>query len=135
MGKLNKLTEDESLIHNDILDIMPIDTFAFNRIVLLGDAAHATTPNLGLGAGQAMEDAYVLASCMERSNQIITAFKNYEKKRLDRTRQIIQMSNQIGKIAQLENKLLIQCRNAMLRVAPPSMSMKRFKFLYDVDLD
>ncbi|WP_189636160.1 hypothetical protein [Paenibacillus ihbetae] len=45
------------------------------------------------------------------------------------------MSNQIGRIAQLENKGLILLRNAFLKLVPPSVNMKRFKFLYDVDWD
>lgn len=128
-------TDEESLIHNDILDIKPIRQYAFGRIVLLGDAAHATTPNLGQGAGQAMEDAYVLARCLVTYGEIVTAFKEYERKRLDRTRKIIKMSNQIGQIVQLENKGLILLRNAVLHQVPPSVNMKRFEFLYDVDWD
>ncbi|WP_066303673.1 FAD-dependent monooxygenase [Bacillus sp. FJAT-29814] len=128
-------TDEKSLIHNDILDIKPIQQFAFGRIVLLGDAAHATTPNLGQGAGLAMEDAYVLARCLMTAGEIVTAFKEYERKRLARTRKIIKMSNQIGQIAQLENKGLILLRNAVLKQVPPSMNMKRFEFLYDVDWD
>jgi 2-polyprenyl-6-methoxyphenol hydroxylase-like FAD-dependent oxidoreductase len=128
-------TDEQSLIHNDILDIKPILQYAFGRIVLLGDAAHATTPNLGQGAGQAMEDAYVLARCLDTAGDIVTAFKEYERKRVDRTRKIIKMSKQIGQIAQLENKWLIRLRNAVLMQIPPSVNMKRFEFLYDVDWD
>ncbi|GIP38756.1 hypothetical protein J31TS4_20360 [Paenibacillus sp. J31TS4] len=128
-------TDDASLIRNDILDIKPIPHYAFDRIVLLGDAAHATTPNLGQGAGQAMEDAYILARCLETARDMATAFKEYERKRLDRTAKIIKMSNQIGQIAQLENKWLILLRNAVLKQVPPSVSMKRFEFLYDADWD
>ncbi|MCJ8011836.1 FAD-dependent oxidoreductase [Paenibacillus sp. KQZ6P-2] len=126
---------DESLIHNDILDIKPIPQFAFQRVVLLGDAAHATTPNLGQGAGQAMEDAYVLARCLDTNGDMVTAFKDYESNRLDRTGQIIKMSKQVGQIAQLENKWLIRLRNAVFKLVPPSLSMKRFEFLYDIDWD
>lgn len=107
-------TDHESLIHNDILDIKPIQQYAFGRIVLLGDAAHATTPNLGQGAGQTMEDAYVLARCLDAAGDPVMAFKEYERKRLGRTRKIIKMSNQIGRIAQLENKGLILLRNFVL---------------------
>lgn len=126
-------SDESSLIHNDILDIKPIHQYAFNRVVLIGDAAHATTPNMGQGAGQAMEDAYVLARCMMSSDNIITAFSAYENKRLDRTRKIIKMSKQMGRIAQLENSGLILLRNTVLNKIPPSLSMKRMEFLYDVD--
>ena len=54
-------TRDADLIWNDIIDLKPIRRFAFGDIVLIGDAAHATTPNMGQGACQAIEDAIVLA--------------------------------------------------------------------------
>ncbi|WP_409304078.1 FAD-dependent monooxygenase [Peribacillus sp. SCS-155] len=128
-------TSEDSLIHNDILDIKPIGQYAFQRIVLLGDAAHAATPNLGQGAGQAMEDAYVLARCLETNGNIENAFTLYERKRLDRTHKIIKMSNQVGQVAQLESKWLIPLRNAVLKLIPPSVNMKRYEFLYDVNWD
>lgn len=128
-------TNDESLIHNDILDIKPIDKFAFQRVVLLGDAAHATTPNLGQGAGQAMEDAFVLAKWIDRSDQIADAFSAYEKERVDRTKKIINMSKQVGTIGQLQNRWVIPLRNALLRIIPASINMKRYEFLYDIKLD
>ncbi|EPQ55733.1 FAD/NAD P-binding domain-containing protein [Gloeophyllum trabeum ATCC 11539] len=42
----------------------PLPSFVSKRVVLLGDAAHAMTPNQGSGAGQAIEDAYVLSSML-----------------------------------------------------------------------
>ena len=42
----------------------PLKSFVNQRILLLGDIAHATTPNMGQGAGQAMEDAIVLVNCL-----------------------------------------------------------------------
>ena len=59
----------------DIIDIKPIGQYAFNNIVLIGDAAHATTPNMGQGACQAIEDAVVLADELEK-----TATKNRTQK-------------------------------------------------------
>ncbi len=58
-------TRDEQLIWSDINDVAPINRFAFNNIALMGDAAHATTPNLGQGACMALEDAAVMANCIE----------------------------------------------------------------------
>ncbi|HYI78870.1 MAG TPA: FAD-dependent monooxygenase, partial [Chryseolinea sp.] len=47
-------TKDQQLIWNDIIDIKPLKRFAFERILLMGDAAHATTPNMGQGACMAI---------------------------------------------------------------------------------
>src|SRR5690606_40497166 len=49
-------TLDADLIWSDIIDIQPIKNFAFGNILIIGDAAHACTPNMGQGACQAMED-------------------------------------------------------------------------------
>lgn len=55
-------TPEDQILHNDMLDIDPLPTFVKDHVVLLGDAAHAMTPDLGQGACQALEDAVVLAA-------------------------------------------------------------------------
>ncbi|KAI5824529.1 FAD/NAD(P)-binding domain-containing protein [Schizophyllum commune Tattone D] len=47
--------------HWSVLTMKPFDIWADEGVMLLGDAAHAMTPHLGAGAGQAIEDAYILA--------------------------------------------------------------------------
>ena len=118
------------LLWNDILDLAPLQQFAFGRVVLTGDAAHATTPNLGQGACQAIEDALVLANCLEKYPDGEVAFKVFERKRLARTGEIIRTSRQIGQLAQLENKFLAALRNAAMRWVPESVNEKRLEFLY-----
>jgi 2-polyprenyl-6-methoxyphenol hydroxylase-like FAD-dependent oxidoreductase len=128
-----KETKDENLLWNDIIDLKPINQFAFGNILLIGDAAHATTPNLGQGACQAIEDAVVLADEICKVKDIKQAFKNFEKRRIDRTHYVVNTSWRIGKIAQLENKLLVGLRNFAFRITPSSVSEKQFGKLYNVD--
>jgi 2-polyprenyl-6-methoxyphenol hydroxylase-like FAD-dependent oxidoreductase len=125
-------TKTEQLLHHDIIDIKPIRQFAFGRIALLGDAAHATTPNLGQGACMAIEDAVVLGNCVSTSSDIEEAFRDYEKKRLPRTSKIMNASYQLGKIAQAQNPILIALRNAMMKGMPEAVSRRQVKFLYDI---
>lgn len=61
---LERQSETGILLH-DIYDLKPLKTFVYGRTILMGDAAHATTPNMGQGASQAMEDAIVLVNCLE----------------------------------------------------------------------
>lgn len=129
-----EMTKDEQLIWNDIIDIKPIKQFAFGKVLLSGDAAHATTPNMGQGACQAIEDAIVLANCMSvYASDIEKAFQVFEKKRISRTTRIVNTSWQVGKMAQVENKWLLSVRNSLLRLIPPSLNEKQLQFLYNVD--
>lgn len=128
-----KGTKNESLIWSDINDIKPINRYAFKNILLIGDAAHATTPNLGQGACQAIEDAVILADEMKQTGDIVTAFKQFEKRRLKRTHWIVNTSGRIGKLAQLENKFLITVRNFFFKHLPKSINDKQFKKMYTTD--
>jgi 2-polyprenyl-6-methoxyphenol hydroxylase-like FAD-dependent oxidoreductase len=66
------------------------------RVVLLGDAAHATTPHLGQGAAQAVEDAVVLGDLLARGESPPQLMKSYMQRRYERCRLIAESSVQIG---------------------------------------
>jgi 2-polyprenyl-6-methoxyphenol hydroxylase-like FAD-dependent oxidoreductase len=66
------------------------------RIVLLGDAVHATTPHLGQGAGMAIEDAIVLAEELAQATSPQEAFPRYQARRMERCRYIVNASRAIG---------------------------------------
>jgi salicylate hydroxylase len=68
-----------------LFDREPMDTWSQGRITLLGDAAHPMLPFMGQGAAMAIEDAVVLARCIEGAGDIPSALQRYEKARLDRT--------------------------------------------------
>jgi 2-polyprenyl-6-methoxyphenol hydroxylase-like FAD-dependent oxidoreductase len=128
-------TKDENLLFNDILDLKPIMNYAFGRILLIGDAAHGTTPNMGQGACQAMEDAVILMNTLKNSEDPQKAFVEFEKKRLKRTHYIINTSARIGKLAQLENKLACRIRNFLLRSLPARINEKQLEKLNNVQFD
>lgn len=124
-------TRDEQIIWSDIIDLKPIRKFAFERIVLMGDAAHATTPNMGQGACMAIEDAATLANGLMKYSPEETFIK-FEASRIRRTTEIVKQSWNIGKIAQLENSLVISLRNGLFRKIPKSVIDKQMKSLYNV---
>ncbi len=129
--QLLDLTPDDQIIWNDIIDLKPITRFAFGRMVLIGDAAHATTPNLGQGACMAIEDAATLANALA-TYPPEEAFLRFESHRIRRTTQIVNQSWNFGKIAQLENPLLMTWRNGAFRMLPESMIHKQLRDLYEV---
>ncbi|QMU27762.1 FAD-dependent monooxygenase [Adhaeribacter radiodurans] len=125
-------TRNEQLIWNDIYDLKPLRRFAFGNILLLGDAAHATTPNLGQGACQAIEDAVILANLWKQNTRVEDTFAQFEKKRLARTNFVTTQSRRVGEIAQIQNPLLASLRNSVLRVLPASFQERNVKKLLDV---
>jgi len=131
--QLLDLTANNNLLWNDIEDIKPIHKFAFDRILLAGDAAHATTPNMGQGACQAIEDAAVLASCLKKQESINIAFQSFEQRRIPRTTKIVNTSWTLGKLAQATNPILTTFRNFALKVTPQSVNEKQMDFLFDVE--
>lgn len=109
---------DRNLISTPVMDIDPIKSFHIKRrVLLIGDAAHAATPNMGQGACMAVEDVAVLQDEL-KTHDFITASENYEKRRLSRTQYIITNSRKAGKIAQLNTKPAIKLRNALFRRLP-----------------
>jgi 2-polyprenyl-6-methoxyphenol hydroxylase-like FAD-dependent oxidoreductase len=132
VSEILKLTRNEDLLWGDIMDLKPIARFAFDKIVLMGDAAHATTPNMGQGACLAIEDSAVLANCIEDYETVEEAFKQFEQKRIKRTTKIVNGSWALGKAAQLENPLLISLRNAAVRLTPSSIAQRQVKFIHDI---
>jgi 2-polyprenyl-6-methoxyphenol hydroxylase-like FAD-dependent oxidoreductase len=73
-----------------ILDRDPLPRWSDGRVVLLGDACHAMTPYMAQGAATAIEDAAVLARCLEEVNadDFEGAFQRYEAHRKPRTSRI-----------------------------------------------
>ena len=128
-------TDPAKIIWSDIIDIKPIKRFAFDNILLMGDAAHATTPNMGQGACMAIEDAAVLANCLSTCRSTSEAFQQFEAKRISRTTTIVNNSWNIGKIAQLENKALIFLRNTAIRFTPASVTEKQIRFLTEISFN
>ena len=123
------LSQEENLLANDAEEMPPISNFAFNRILLMGDAAHAMTPNLGQGACQAIEDAAVLGSLLASEKTPEQAFINFEQQRIPRTKRATLDSRNVGKAAHLDNRLLIALRNFYLRRTADKAFQKQVDFL------
>jgi 2-polyprenyl-6-methoxyphenol hydroxylase-like FAD-dependent oxidoreductase len=95
-------TEAQTIIHTDLNELEPLDQWHRGRVVLLGDAAHAMTPNLGQGACQALEDAVMLGHCLKGTEDIASSLALYERKRLERVRRVVADSRRFGEVAHNE---------------------------------
>ena len=90
-----------------LFDHPPAHTYNKGRICLLGDAAHATTPHQGSGAGMALEDAYILSNLLGQikdSMEIERAFKAYEAVRKERSQKVVTTSRTAGRVYDLEQE-------------------------------
>jgi 2-polyprenyl-6-methoxyphenol hydroxylase-like FAD-dependent oxidoreductase len=118
-------TPDETIDRKDIYDRPPSERWGEGRVTLLGDAAHATLPTLGQGAGQAIEDSAVLAHhlstrCpqLDDGRAIDAALRAYEKARMPRTAEIVNESYSISRSYKWTNPLLVWGRDMALRLTP-----------------
>jgi 2-polyprenyl-6-methoxyphenol hydroxylase-like FAD-dependent oxidoreductase len=127
-------TEEDLILRNDIYDVAPLPRFVKGRAALLGDAAHATTPNLGQGACQAIEDAVVIAACLKRVGRVEPGLLEYERRRMPRVSQISRRSRNFGIVAQLENPALCWLRNSPMRIAPNGAALRQMKSLLGVEI-
>lgn len=130
--ELLKISKEEELISNPIMDLKPIFNYHFDRVLLIGDAAHATTPNMGQGACMAIEDVAVLQDELMK-NDFHTSCLNFEKRRLKRTHYITKTSRNAGKVAQSENRIFNFIRNQTLKFLPDSISQYPLKRLLEED--
>jgi 2-polyprenyl-6-methoxyphenol hydroxylase-like FAD-dependent oxidoreductase len=110
-----RATDSSAILRNDIVDRKPVKQWGQGRVTLFGDAAHPTTPNLGQGACQAIEDAVVLASCVRKATDLDSALRSYEDQRMPRTADITNQSWLLGKMCQWENPLACWMRNRLAR--------------------
>ncbi|UQZ34143.1 FAD-binding protein [Paenibacillus sp. PK3_47] len=127
-------TTPHDMIHRDIVDIAPMERFCSDRVVFIGDAAHAITPNMGQGACQAIEDARTLAECLSVQSNYQRAFADYENRRRKRIKQISDQSWKIGKMAQSESFLFTSVRNQLMKHAPKWIYRNQAKRLYQFQL-
>lgn len=145
IAELLAATPAEAIGRTPISDLgTHLPHFHTGRIVLLGDAAHAMTPNLGQGGGQALEDAATLVRLLaaradsERAGaegpppagtagvehtgpDLAEVLARYDGHRRRRTQSIAAKSRLIGTLFQLESAPLIALRNAIIGLAPPKL--------------
>lgn len=97
-------------------DFPRVPNWRTDRMVIIGDAAHATSPAAGQGAAMAMEDAVTLGRCLRDSAQLPDALRQYETLRRSRVERVVEQGkrNGDGKMSGPVSRLI---RDAFLRRA------------------
>jgi 2-polyprenyl-6-methoxyphenol hydroxylase-like FAD-dependent oxidoreductase len=105
-----KIAKDalEQITDSKLVNYRPLEALKMaapwhkGRVVVIGDAAHATIPQLGSGAALAIEDAVVLAEELQKTNDINSVFERYMNRRYERCMMVVNASETLGEWELLE---------------------------------
>ncbi len=92
------LTEDNLIVYRPLEGMLVRGPWHKGRIVLIGDAVHATTPHLAAGACIGMEDAFVLGEEIERADTLPDALDAFQARRFERCRMVVDNSARLAEI-------------------------------------
>jgi 2-polyprenyl-6-methoxyphenol hydroxylase-like FAD-dependent oxidoreductase len=90
------ITDSSQVVYRPLEVIFVPAPWYHGRVVLIGDAVHTTTPHLGQGAAQAVEDAVVLGELLRKDEPLQSLFDHFMQRRYERCRFIQEASVQIG---------------------------------------
>jgi 2-polyprenyl-6-methoxyphenol hydroxylase-like FAD-dependent oxidoreductase len=118
---LGSVDADEE-IHCSAIECVELDRWHEGRVVLIGDAAHASSPLMGQGGCMAIEDAFVLAELLAASRTVEDALEAYVQRRRPRVDWVQRESGALGKSALLPPTV----RDAVLRERGAEMFRNRY---------
>ena len=112
------------------LDVARLPRWSRGRTVLIGDAAHATSPHAGQGASLALEDAYRLVCALCAEHEIGTAFQNFERERRPRAERIVALARRNGNQKREFSRAGAWARDRMLKLMIPLTARRRMDWMY-----
>lgn len=135
---LHDVTPEDAFYMHAIEDSATLRKWSSNRVVLLGDAAHVVTPNMGQGACLAAEDAFVLATELVKfwkwADGHTEAFYTYEQCRKPYAEGVAGEARKQLFLGQLTSRPAVMIREFLLRVVPMGVLVKTLKRnCFDVD--
>jgi 2-polyprenyl-6-methoxyphenol hydroxylase-like FAD-dependent oxidoreductase len=92
---LIEATREEDVLCNQIMLVPPLPRWASDRVVLVGDAAHALSPHITAGATLGVEDALLLAGLLSASDGVAAALKAYQDDRIPHYRRAVELSKKV----------------------------------------
>ena len=101
---VDEITDPKKIVYRPLEVLSVPAPWYKNRVILVGDAVHATIPQLGQGAALALEDSVVLAELLQHENDVNTVFQKFMDRRLERCKMVVDASVKIGEMEQLDWK-------------------------------
>jgi 2-polyprenyl-6-methoxyphenol hydroxylase-like FAD-dependent oxidoreductase len=118
-------TDPAALIRSDIYYVHSrLPSFVQGRVALLGDAAHAVTPDIGQGACLAIEDAAVLATIMRSEADIPGVIHAYDRARRPRTERMARASGVAARVLQARSRVGAGLRDQVAAILPGSIYLR-----------
>ncbi|WP_180074864.1 MULTISPECIES: FAD-dependent oxidoreductase [unclassified Acinetobacter] len=106
-----RITKDD-IVYRPLSVHLMEDSWHKGRIVLIGDAIHATTPHLASGAGIAVEGAIILAEELSKDQSLENALTNYQNRHFERAKLVVETSTKLGEL-EIHNESKLEHRNLM----------------------
>jgi 2-polyprenyl-6-methoxyphenol hydroxylase-like FAD-dependent oxidoreductase len=122
----------ENIIVTATLDVATLPTWSRKRTLLVGDAAHATSPHAGQGASLALEDAMRLGRLMQNGQYLGVTFEAFESERRPRAERVVALARRNGNNKREFSATGAWIRDRMLKLLLP-VTAKGMDWMYKYD--
>ena len=122
----------QEIVVSASLDLATLPNWSRGRALLIGDAAHATSPHAGQGASVALEDALRLARLLNQEAETGAAFANFESERRGRVERIVALARRNGNQKREFSRTGAWFRDQMLKLVLP-LNARSQDWIYGYD--
>jgi 2-polyprenyl-6-methoxyphenol hydroxylase-like FAD-dependent oxidoreductase len=122
----------EDIVVTSTLDVATLPTWWRKRTLLIGDAAHATSPHAGQGASLALEDAMRLGRLMQKGHEPGATFEAFEAERRPRVERVVALARRNGNSKRQFSPTGAWIRDRMLKLLLP-IAAKGMDWMYAYD--
>ena len=130
IGALLTATPADLITVTGIYDCPPLPAWSAGRVVLVGDAAHPSLPNMGQGTSQAFEDAAVLAGSLTAAADIGLALRDYEARRRRRARAAWSQARMLARLGGWHSGPAVWLREHMMTAVPRRAQLSQLERLF-----